>query len=1114
MSTTENAPIPEKKTAKRDALIEQEKRIQALWKSDRVFEVDAPKPGEDLDQPKWFGTFPYPYMNGRLHLGHMFTLTKLDFAAGYQRLKGKRVLMPLAFHCTGMPIKASADKIAKEIQLFGADFSGYYKQLETEDTENLDPVPAATPSDAIVGMDVDPTKIVKKPGKVASKATGLKYQFLIMQSMGVPLEEIHKFADPIHWLYYFPPFTMQDCSSMGLHVDWRRSFITTDVNPYYDSFVRWQFNVLKSLSPPKVAFGERYTIYSALDGQACMDHDRSVGEGVGVQEYTGIKLQVLLDEVRSESEEKRDKALNGRDLFYVAATLRPETMYGQTNCYVGTELKYGIYEVDDKQAWICTERAAKNMAWQGLFTKFPRGKVILLAEVTGWDLIGLPLKTPLTVYPKVYTLPMEGVLATKGTGVVTSVPSDSPDDYITLQDLLKKPEYYNVQKKWIESFVPIPIIQAGKLGDLAAKAAVEKYKIQSQKDKPQLALAKEDAYKEGFYNGVMLVGEHAGSPVSVAKPLLRKALIESGQAIPYCEPEGLVISRSGDECVVTLAEQWYMDYGEDEWKALAKECLDKMEVYADETRNGFLKNLDWLKQWACSRSFGLGSRLPWDRNVLIESLSDSTIYMAFYTVAHLLQGGIFDGSQVGPAGIRAEQLTDEVWEFIMREGPFPTATTVPKSALEDLKREFNYFYPMDVRISGKDLINNHLTFCIYNHVAMFSKGKWPLGMRANGHLLINNEKMSKFTGNFLTAWESLELYGADATRFALATAGDSVEDANFSKDTANNTILRLYTERDWSEEVLADLAAGKLRKGPYNWGDKVFESEINNCVGATDSAYNDMLFYKAANSGFFDLQIARNEYRKNCTGQGVTGVSASEVFVGMHADLVLRFVEVQALLLAPLTPHWSEYVWTTILKKPTTIMKASWPEVGTINKSILSAATYVRDLVYKIRVAEENALRKKANKGGVKQPQADPEGIKSLRFFVASSFPKWQEDAIAILQSTYDAASNSFSGKEKELLAAAGLKDKNVMPFVAGIKRAVTDSGSSAFNRTLTFKEFETLQETSDLICRELANLKIARVDIVPQAEVLSGVQWSAEDRKKAEAALPGVPGYQISFVR
>lgn len=40
-------------------------------------------------------------------------------------------------------------------------------------------------------------------------------------------------------------------------------------------------------------YGKRYTIFSPLDKQPCMDHDRSTGEGAGPQEYTLIKLEVL-----------------------------------------------------------------------------------------------------------------------------------------------------------------------------------------------------------------------------------------------------------------------------------------------------------------------------------------------------------------------------------------------------------------------------------------------------------------------------------------------------------------------------------------------------------------------------------------------------------------------------------------------------------------------------------------------------------------------------------------------------------------------------------------------------------------------------------------------------
>ena len=128
-----------------------------------------------------------------------------------------------------------------------------------------------------------------------------------------------------------PFFSFLVLQSMGLHVDWRRTFITTDVNPYYDAFVRWQFVRLKERE--KVKFGKRYTVFSPRDGQPCMDHDRSSGEGVGPQEYTLVKMAVR------EPYPEALKAVSGSKVYLVAATLRPETMYGQTNCWVQPEMR-------------------------------------------------------------------------------------------------------------------------------------------------------------------------------------------------------------------------------------------------------------------------------------------------------------------------------------------------------------------------------------------------------------------------------------------------------------------------------------------------------------------------------------------------------------------------------------------------------------------------------------------------------------------------------------------------------------------------------------------------------------------------------------------------------
>jgi leucyl-tRNA synthetase len=105
-------------TGKRDALRALESKAQSMWDSAKVFETNAPTIEEHKDTvdlhekyPKFMGCMAYPYMNGRLHLGHAFTLSKIEFAASYERMLGKRVLFPQGFHCTGMPIKVQLKRI-------------------------------------------------------------------------------------------------------------------------------------------------------------------------------------------------------------------------------------------------------------------------------------------------------------------------------------------------------------------------------------------------------------------------------------------------------------------------------------------------------------------------------------------------------------------------------------------------------------------------------------------------------------------------------------------------------------------------------------------------------------------------------------------------------------------------------------------------------------------------------------------------------------------------------------------------------------------------------------------------------------------------------------------
>ena len=267
---------------RRDQLLDIEKEMQTLWEEEKAYEMDAPE-----DSPeKYFVTFPFPYMNGKLHLGHAFSITKAEFAARFARLNGKRVLFPFGFHCTGMPIAAAALKLKECI----AKRQGRQGQAQAAAAAEAEAVlveageaPEASASEASA-----PGVFKGKKSKAVAKSGGLD-QYDIMLALGIPDDEIPKFTDPTYWLEYFPPLAIQDMKRFGTAVDWRRTFITTDLNPYFDSFVQWHFQKLKA---KYLANGKRQTIFSMTTQQPCADHDRAEGEGVNPQEYTLIKLRV------------------------------------------------------------------------------------------------------------------------------------------------------------------------------------------------------------------------------------------------------------------------------------------------------------------------------------------------------------------------------------------------------------------------------------------------------------------------------------------------------------------------------------------------------------------------------------------------------------------------------------------------------------------------------------------------------------------------------------------------------------------------------------------------------------------------------------------------------
>lgn len=1063
---------------------------------------------------------PYPYMNGALHAGHSFTVSKLEFAAGVERMRGRRVLYPQGWHCTGMPIKACADKLVREIEMFGQNFE------RCPDTAMVDgQAPAEPPAPTQEQTKEDVTKFAAKKSKAASKAVQLKYQFQIMLAIGIPVQDIHQFADPLHWLQHFPPLCKRHLTNFGCRVDWRRSFVTTDANPYYDTFVRWQMNRLKQME--KIKFGKRYTVFSPKDGQACLDHDRSEGEGVGVQEYVALKLRVK-EWPEATAQKLAGKLSANSSVYFVPATLRPETMYGQTCCFVGPRIRYGIFQASEREYFFISERAARNMAFQNIFEDWGKYPQILALE--GSEVVGTLVHAPLSVHQEgIRILPMDTVKATKGTGVVTCVPSDSPDDYATITDLAKKAQYYGVKKEWAELEI-VPLIETPSYGNLTAKHLVETMKINSPKDVKQLADAKDLAYKEGFYKGVMVYGAFKGQTVVDAKPKVRNQLIDAGDAFNYAEPDGFVLSRSGDECVAAHLDQWYLNYGTYEnggdgaWQKLLIDHLNDpagLNCFSTDTKNAFEQTLSWLGQWACARSYGLGSKLPWDRSVMVESLSDSTIYMSYYTIAHLLHKDIF-GKEMGSAQVKPSQMTDEVWDYIFTRTDRVDAD-IPQATLEKMRREFEYWYPMDLRTSGKDLIQNHLSFFLYVHLALFPPKFWPRAVRVNGHLLLNGEKMSKSKGNFLTLDEATQKFGADATRVALADAGDGIDDANFDETVANSTILRLFELRKWCEEMIRDsqlvstgneyreLRDGQRtrnsdviqRTGEKSFWDKIFENEMDGLVRDTIVNYESYLFKAALKSGLYDLISARDFYREATRAAGI----------GMHADLIRRYVELQALMLQPVAPHWAEYLWLDVLGMGGTIQNAMFPNVSPTNRALTAARDYVRYTAGSITAAE-GAQQKKVAKG--KTAAYDPKSDKRLRIFVAAQFPSWQDRCLELVRENFKNMTVDVKAISQRLEKS---ESKRAMPFVQALKRRLEngETETDVFERKLLFDELTVLREMAPGLRQTVPKCRIVEIVAVEegrQGGIVVGGNGAESESTVAElppsahSAQPGQPTF------
>ncbi len=708
---------------------------------------------------------------------------------------------------------------------------------------------------------------------------------------GVPKETLPKLEDPEYIVKYFSTEYHEVMEEMGYSIDWRREFRTID--PTYKKFIEWQITTLyeKGL----VQKGEHPVKYCPNCDNPVGDHDLLEGEGVGVNELTLLKFPI------------GDKVL-------VTATLRPETIVGATNIWLNPDVEYVLVNAEGEN-WVITKEAHYNL-------KNQIKNLDIIEEIDPNDLIGKMATNPFTG-DELPIFPASFVSASYGSGVVFSEPADAPADYIALQDLKNNNELiakYNLSGI-VENVEPIPVCTLKGYGEIPAADIIERLGITDQNDE-KLHEATNELYKAQHSKGKIIdsIPGFGGMKVRFAREELKEKLIEDNMAtIMYDFAERPVVCRCGNNCVVKIMDdQWFMKYGNEEWTEKTLKVLEGETVIPKELKSNFEYYINWLDDWACSRKVGLGTRMPWDDQWLIEPLTDSTIYMSYYAIAKYLRD--MNPDDLTPAFFDKVLLNKDSGEI-----------TVPEDKVAEIQNEFNYWYPLDWRLSAKDLVGNHLSFLMFTHSAIYPEEKWPRGTVVFGMGLLEGNKMSSSKGNVILLKDAIKDYTADVVRLFLMASAEPWQDFDWREKEVLGTKRRLEWFREFAAKVeeikgspldLSNIEEVELTRTIDLW----MISQLNEHIKKSTEALEVFQTRQALQDSLFLLKKDVDHYLYRVKHL-LDSQDPAIIYV------LSTVLEAWIRLLAPFTPHTSEELWSTYGGEGF-VSEASWPEA---DESLMSA---------------------------------------------------------------------------------------------------------------------------------------------------------------------------------
>ena len=279
---------------------------------------------------------------------------------------------------------------------------------------------------------------------------------------------------------------------------------------------------------------------------------------------------------------------------------------------------------------------------------------------------------------------------------------------------------------------------------------------------------------------------------------------------------------------------------------------------------------------------------------------------------------------------------------------------------------------------------------------------------------------------------------------------------------------------------------------------------MNGLVREAYEQYELTNFKAAIKSGLYDFIGARDFYREATKAAGV----------GMHHELVKKYIELQALMVTVVAPHWSEHIWLEVLKKDDTVQNALFPTVPEQKPELTAAREYVRSTSSNITSAE-GAQLKRMQKG--KQTAYDTKKEKKLSIFCALSYPSWQDNIIELVRKNFADMKVDIGAVSKSIPKA---ENKRAMPFVQQLKKSL-ETGiepSTVFERKLAFDEVAVLSEMVPGLKQTIQ--KCASVEVVVTDEggksgkvVAASEEGEVGGRRKelppaAENAVPGQPTF------